>query len=82
MAFLAYGRSTCRTGPCQHLLRPLGPAQLDLQGLRLLLQDSKAINYFGNAGCSYDNEGDIPLSHADRSTILAIKKAEQSLGCL
>jgi hypothetical protein len=45
-----------------------------------LLQD--AINYFGNAGCSYDNEGDIPLSHADRSTILAIKKTEQSLGCL
>jgi hypothetical protein len=43
---------------------------------------SKAINYFGNAGCSYDNEGDIPLSHADRSTILAIKKTEQSLGCL
>jgi hypothetical protein len=43
---------------------------------------SKAINYFGNAGCSYDNEGDIPLSHADRSTILAIKKTEQSLGYL
>jgi hypothetical protein len=43
---------------------------------------SKAIKYFGNAGCIYDNEGDIPLSHADRSTILAIKKTEQSLGCL
>jgi hypothetical protein len=43
---------------------------------------TKAIDYFGNAGCSYHNEGDIPLSHADRSTILAIKKTEQSLGCL
>jgi hypothetical protein len=45
-------------------------------------KSTKAINYFGNAGCSYDNEGDIPLSHADRSTILAIKKTERSLGCL
>ncbi len=42
----------------------------------------KAIGYFGNAGCQYDNEGDIPLSHADRSLILAIKQKEKSLGCL
>jgi hypothetical protein len=43
---------------------------------------AKAINYFGNAGCQYDNEGEIPMSHADRNRVLAIKKTEQQLGCL
>ena len=43
---------------------------------------AKAINYFGNAGCMYDNEGDIPMSRADRNTVLAIKKRERALGCL
>jgi YARHG domain-containing protein len=42
----------------------------------------RAIGYFGNAGCQYDNEGDIPLSRADRSLVLAIKHKEKSLGCL
>ena len=42
----------------------------------------RAIGYFGNAGCQYDNEGDIPLSGPDRSLILAIKHKEKSLGCL
>jgi hypothetical protein len=41
----------------------------------------QAINYFGNAGCQYDYEGDIPFSHADKARILAIKKRERALGC-
>ena len=45
-------------------------------------KSTTAINYFGNAGCLYDYEGDIPLSHADRSLVLAIKRREKSLGCL
>jgi hypothetical protein len=42
----------------------------------------KAINYFGNAGCTYDYEGDIPFSHADKARVFAIKKQERALGCL
>ncbi len=42
----------------------------------------KAIAYFGNAGCQYDYEGDIPFSHADKARVLAIKKQERALGCL
>lgn len=42
----------------------------------------KAIAYFGNAGCMYDSEGDIPMSRADRNRVLAIKKQERALGCL
>jgi len=42
----------------------------------------KAINYFGNAGCLYDNAATIPMSRADNARILAIKKREKQLGCL
>jgi hypothetical protein len=42
----------------------------------------KAIDYFGNAGCQYDYEGDIPFSHADKARVLDIKKRERALGCL
>ena len=42
----------------------------------------KAISYFGNAGCQYDSEGAIPMSGADKQTVLAIKKREKNLGCL
>ena len=43
---------------------------------------AKAINYFGNAGCVYDNEASIPMSRADKQAVLAIKKRERALGCL
>ena len=43
---------------------------------------AKAINYFGNAGCVYDNEASIPMSRADKQTVLTIKKREKVLGCL
>ena len=43
---------------------------------------AKGIKFFGNAGCTYDNEGSIPMSRADKNTVLAIKKREQNLGCL
>ena len=42
---------------------------------------AKAINYFGNAGCVYDDAASIPMSRADKQTVLAIKKREKALGC-
>lgn len=41
----------------------------------------KAIQAFGNAGCKYDNMGDVPLNAAERHNVLAIKKAEAKKGC-
>ncbi len=41
----------------------------------------KAIQVFGNAGCKYDNAGDVPLNAAERHNVLAIKKAEAKKGC-
>ncbi len=41
----------------------------------------KAINAFGNAGCKYDDAGDVPLNAAERHNVLAIKKVEAKKGC-
>jgi len=42
---------------------------------------SRAISYFGNAGCLYDDEARLPLSPAERSRIASIVGMERRLGC-
>ena len=42
---------------------------------------SKAINYFGNAGCEYDSEAAVPLSKSERRMIRDIKRSEARQGC-
>ena len=41
----------------------------------------RAISYFGNAGCQYDYEGDVPLTRGERARIARIIADERSLGC-
>jgi hypothetical protein len=41
----------------------------------------RAIRYFGNAGCRYDDESEVPLSRAVRNRIAQIVRAERNLGC-
>ena len=41
----------------------------------------KAIEAFGNAGCKYDDAGQVPLNDAERHNISAIKKTERKNGC-
>jgi hypothetical protein len=41
----------------------------------------RAISYFGNAGCMYNYEGDVPLSSYDRRRIARIQAEERDLGC-
>jgi YARHG domain-containing protein len=41
----------------------------------------RAIRYFGNAGCTYDNEADVPLSPNQRRQIASITEMEGRLGC-
>ena len=41
----------------------------------------RAISYFGNAGCIYQNEGDIPFSAAERAQIAQFRSQEQAMGC-
>jgi hypothetical protein len=41
----------------------------------------RAIRTFGNAGCIYDRQGDVPLSGTQRRIIQAIIRAERFNGC-
>jgi hypothetical protein len=42
---------------------------------------SRAIRYFGNAGCTYDSEAAVPLSPGERARIARIRRLERELGC-
>jgi hypothetical protein len=42
---------------------------------------SRAIRTFGNAGCAYDSEYDLPLSERDRQRVNAIQRIEREKGC-
>jgi hypothetical protein len=42
---------------------------------------ARGIRYFGNAGCQYDSERDVPLSQAERARIAAIVRTERAMGC-
>lgn len=41
----------------------------------------RAIAYFGNRGCVYDDEADVPLSANARGRIAEIKALERRFGC-
>jgi hypothetical protein len=41
----------------------------------------RAITYFGNTGCSVQNESDVPLSPTDRARISQIAKLERAYVC-
>lgn len=41
----------------------------------------KAIEAFGNAGCLYDDVGDVPLNAVESANVAAIKQAEANKGC-
>jgi hypothetical protein len=42
---------------------------------------ARAISYFGNAGCRYDNEASVPLSPGARARIDEITRIERRYGC-
>jgi YARHG domain len=42
---------------------------------------ARAINYFGNGGCSYHSEGAVPLSRGERSMIRGIRASERRQAC-
>ncbi|MGV2978717.1 YARHG domain-containing protein [Camelimonas sp. ID_303_24] len=51
------------------------------KGAGYCFKTRRAITTFGNAGCQYDNEADVPLSHVQRMRINEIRAAELGLGC-
>jgi YARHG domain-containing protein len=41
----------------------------------------RAINYFGNGGCVYQDEDRVPLTQRERNRIAEIKRLESARGC-
>jgi hypothetical protein len=41
----------------------------------------QAIQAFGNAGCQFDDEADVPLSTRQREQVAQIRATERQLGC-
>ncbi len=42
---------------------------------------SRAIRAFGNAGCRYDSERDVPLSGGAAAQVERIRRMERAYGC-
>ena len=42
---------------------------------------AKAIAQFGNAGCLYDSQADVPLSDTERTILADIKRSMKRQGC-
>ena len=42
---------------------------------------SEQIRRFGNAGCQFDNQTDVPLSARDREIVARIAREERFNGC-
>ncbi len=42
---------------------------------------AEQIRRFGNAGCRFDDQNDVPLSANDRRTVAAIVAEERASGC-
>jgi hypothetical protein len=42
---------------------------------------ARAISAFGNAGCSYDEVSDVPLSPRQGRIVATIRAQERSIGC-
>ena len=44
-------------------------------------RSARGIQAFGNAGCQYDDEADVPLSVRQREQVAQIRRTERGLGC-
>ena len=44
-------------------------------------KSQRAIEYFGNGGCRYDVEAQLPLSRGDRARLAEIIAQERANGC-
>ncbi|MCJ2045404.1 YARHG domain-containing protein [Methylobacterium sp. J-078] len=44
-------------------------------------RSARGIRAFGNAGCRFDDEADVPLSARERERVARIRATERRLGC-
>ena len=51
------------------------------KGAGYCFRTAQAIAEFGNAGCRYDDERDVPLSARDRQRVQSLRAQERRYGC-
>ena len=51
------------------------------KGAGYCFRTAQAISEFGNAGCRYDDERDVPLSARDRQRVQSLRAQERRYGC-
>jgi hypothetical protein len=88
LAYPLSGRnSTYRSDFTSHYYLPRPVPEADLVIMRRLkaagfcFKTFRAISAFGNAGCRYDNEYNVPLSQKDRNLVEAIRREERYRRC-
>lgn len=64
--------------PCDELWAERNAAYKDAG---YCFKTARAIQAFGNAGCKYDEIGDVPLSPRDRAKIADIQREERTRNC-
>lgn len=51
------------------------------KGAGYCFRSQRGIQAFGNAGCQFDNEADVPLSARQREQVAQVRATERRLGC-
>jgi hypothetical protein len=65
-------------GACESLWRERNQIYKDAG---YCFKTARAIRAFGNAGCSFDDIGDVPLSARQRAAVSDIVAQERRMGC-
>lgn len=82
----------CRTAETEPTVRsaPVAPSSCDdlwyernaiFKSAGYCFRTPRGIRAFGNAGCQYDDEADVPLSIRQRQQVTQIRATERRLGC-
>jgi len=78
IASVGLSASTARAQSCQELWVERNSYYKDAG---YCFKTRRAIAYFGNRGCSYEYEADVPLSRGIRERIADLKDMERRRGC-
>lgn len=83
----------CRTAEATPSVRPSAGGASSCDGLwyernaifkaaGYCFRSARGIQAFGNAGCQYDDEADVPLSVRQRDQVAQIRRTERGLACV
>lgn len=75
---VAGSAATAHAGPCEELSFQRNAI---FKAAGYCFKTAEQIRNFGNAGCRYDDQADVPLSARNRAEIASIVREERMAGC-